>query len=275
MGRSSDLEMVLVEDMVSRRHARLWWESDQLQIEDLNSTNGTFINGEKVSQGTLKVGDRLLIGTSILKLVTTDIAPSVGSKDLESVAAQRRTSQVRTMAGNIEEIPLPDLMQLLGSSKKTGILLLRKDDDVGKIYFRKGLVFHALINDNADVSTLKSIFRLLTWDHGMFELDPPDDQSFPNEEELPVQEVLMEGLRQLDELNVLKDKLPDLRAKITLSAFLAAPLKSLGADELEILQLAHNFGSLEAVLNKSPKLDLETAEVLIKLFKQKYLVAQG
>src|SRR5207253_7144865 len=114
IGRSSDLEMVLVEDMVSRRHARIFWEGDHLAIEDFGSTNGTFVNGEKIKKATLKEGDRVLIGTSILKVVAAD--PSAGTdaskQNLENVAAARRTSQVRTMSGSLEEVPLPDLLQL-------------------------------------------------------------------------------------------------------------------------------------------------------------------
>ena len=51
VGRSSDLEMVLVEDMVSRKHARISMQGDQIWIEDLGSTNGTFVNGEKNQAG--------------------------------------------------------------------------------------------------------------------------------------------------------------------------------------------------------------------------------
>src|SRR6185503_17142733 len=82
VGRSSDLDMVLVEDMVSRRHARIACSETQIVIEDLGSTNGTFVNGEKIKRANLKVGDRVLIGTSILKVVSTDPAnPAPQKKD--------------------------------------------------------------------------------------------------------------------------------------------------------------------------------------------------
>jgi pSer/pThr/pTyr-binding forkhead associated (FHA) protein len=77
IGRSSDLDMVLVEDMVSRKHARIAMQTDQIWIEDLGSTNGTFVNGEKIKRARLKEGDRVLIGTSILKLIAGD-APKEG-----------------------------------------------------------------------------------------------------------------------------------------------------------------------------------------------------
>src|SRR5215831_8612564 len=91
VGRSSDLDMVLVEDMVSRKHARIAMQQDQIWIEDLGSTNGTFVNGEKIKRARLKEGDRVLIGTSILKLIAGDGPKDGDAKQaLENVAQQRR-----------------------------------------------------------------------------------------------------------------------------------------------------------------------------------------
>src|SRR5213075_3320836 len=72
IGRSSELDMVLVEDMVSRKHAKITTDDKAVTIQDLGSTNGTFVNGEKVRKVELKDGDRILIGTSIIKLVFVD-----------------------------------------------------------------------------------------------------------------------------------------------------------------------------------------------------------
>ncbi|MBQ4359224.1 MAG: FHA domain-containing protein, partial [Proteobacteria bacterium] len=58
IGRSSELEMVLIEDMVSRHHAKITTTEDEITIEDLGSTNGTFVNGEKITKCKLKEGDR-------------------------------------------------------------------------------------------------------------------------------------------------------------------------------------------------------------------------
>ncbi len=72
IGRSSDLDMVLVEDMVSRKHAKITTDDHVVTIQDLGSTNGTFVNGEKVRKADLKDGDRILIGTSIIKIIFVD-----------------------------------------------------------------------------------------------------------------------------------------------------------------------------------------------------------
>jgi pSer/pThr/pTyr-binding forkhead associated (FHA) protein len=277
VGRSSDLDMVLVEDMVSRKHARITMQQDQIWIEDLGSTNGSFVNGEKIKRARLKEGDRVLIGTSILKVIAGEGAVRSDTSDakanLENVAAARgRTTQARTMSGSIEEVPLPDLLQLFGTSKKSGVLVIRTEaDDTGKIFMRKGIIYFASINDLEDVPPMKSIFRMLTWQKGLFDLDPPDERELPNEITVSVQEVLMEGMRQLDEFNEIRNELPDLNTRLVLSQPVIPPLRDLKPDELDILQLAHNYGHLETVLNKSLSTDLDTVQSILKLIKGAYL----
>src|SRR5262249_26570492 len=279
VGRSSALDMVLVEDMVSRKHARIAMQQDQIWIEDLGSTNGTFVNGEKIKRARLKEGDRVLIGTSILKVIAGEGAradsPDAAKQNLENVAAARRTTQARTMSGSIEEGPLPDLLQLFATSKKSGVLVIRTEtDEVGKFFLRKGMIYFATINDLDDVPPMKSIFRMLTWQKGLFDLDPPDEREFPNELNLSVQEVLMEGLRQLDEFNELRDQLPDLHARLVLASPLMPHIRDLNAQEIDILQMSHNYAHLETVLNKSQNTDLETVQILLKLIKQQYIRAE-
>src|SRR5262249_52677235 len=135
IGRSSELDMVLVQDMVSRRHARILCTESQITIEDLGSTNGTFVNAEKISCANLKEGARVVLGTSILTVVA--VGPSAPLPRRAEMPSAGRAAQTRTMTGSIDEIPLPDLLQLLGSSKKTGTLIVRSDEDTGKINMRK------------------------------------------------------------------------------------------------------------------------------------------
>ena len=69
IGRNSDLGLVLVEEMVSRRHARLTVSPTGVVLENLSSTNGTFVNGFQLrDKTTLEENDRVLIGTSIMQL---------------------------------------------------------------------------------------------------------------------------------------------------------------------------------------------------------------
>jgi hypothetical protein len=268
VGRSSELDMVLVEDMVSRRHARIAC-GEQIVIEDLGSTNGTFVNGEKIKKATLKEGDRVLIGTSILKVVSTEPgAPAPRRQEMQSVAQR---GQTRSMTGAIDEIPLPDLLQLLGSSKKSGVLVVRSDDDIGKIFLKKGIVTFATINDVDQVPPLKSVYRMLTWTRGSFELGPPDEREMVGEISASVQELLMEGLRQIDELAVIRDKLPDISANLTVPHPLEPSLRDLAPLALDVLQLAYNHQQLAMILNQSAATDLDTARVVLSLLDGGYL----
>mgnify|MGYP000878147909 CR=1 FL=1 len=60
IGRSSDLDMVLVEDMVSRRHAKISSTDAEVYIQDMGSTNGTFVGAasEDPPQAAIDAGDR-------------------------------------------------------------------------------------------------------------------------------------------------------------------------------------------------------------------------
>jgi ABC transport system ATP-binding/permease protein len=62
MGRSPGAEFVVDAAMVSRLHCRLTAGATELHVVDLESTNGTFVNGQRVTQATLKEGDRLGVG---------------------------------------------------------------------------------------------------------------------------------------------------------------------------------------------------------------------
>jgi pSer/pThr/pTyr-binding forkhead associated (FHA) protein len=63
MGRAPRADFVVDTPLVSRVHCRFTLsESDELELEDLNSTNGTFVNGEKVTKVVLREGDIVTIG---------------------------------------------------------------------------------------------------------------------------------------------------------------------------------------------------------------------
>ena len=84
----------------------------------------------------------------------------------------------------------------------------------------------------------------------------------------------MDGMRQLDEFNRIREELPDLSARVSINAPLIPPLRDLKPEELDVLQLAHNCGVFETVLNKSLATDLETARILVKLLGGSYIHAE-
>lgn len=278
IGRSSDLDMVLVEDMVSRKHAKIATDAHRVSIEDLGSTNGTFVNGEKIRQVELKDGDRILIGTSIIKLVvlngevvSNNLSETEARSKMQVEASQRPPS--RSMSGSIDEIPLPDLIQLLSTSRKSGVLVLRTDHGTGRIYFRKGQIYFASIDDSFDGNPRKAMYRLLGWNSGFFELEPGEERQVTEEIQDSTEALLMEGMRQLDEFAVITEKLPPLSSVVTIPRPLPAPLRSLKPEELDVFEMAIGGGTLQSVFDRSRLPDLETAEVLKSLLGKGMLSA--
>ena len=66
LGRGDDLDITLEEDGVSRRHARLiFTEEGIVNLQDLGSTNGTFVNGAPIDATVLREGDRIQLGPDV------------------------------------------------------------------------------------------------------------------------------------------------------------------------------------------------------------------
>jgi hypothetical protein len=69
VGRANDATLVLNDDYASSRHARLYPQDGQWVVEDLGSTNGTYLDRQKVTQPTpVPVGVPIRIGKTVLEL---------------------------------------------------------------------------------------------------------------------------------------------------------------------------------------------------------------
>jgi pSer/pThr/pTyr-binding forkhead associated (FHA) protein len=62
VGRAARADFIVDAALVSRLHCRLTAGATELEVVDLESTNGTFVNGERADRATLKNGDRLGVG---------------------------------------------------------------------------------------------------------------------------------------------------------------------------------------------------------------------
>jgi hypothetical protein len=72
IGRVDDNTMVIDDDsFISSHHARLEVRPDGVWLVDLQSTNGSFVNGQRVSQEkSLRKGDRIQVGSTVLEMVS-------------------------------------------------------------------------------------------------------------------------------------------------------------------------------------------------------------
>jgi diguanylate cyclase (GGDEF)-like protein len=70
IGRSSRSDLPIDQESISRHHARITFDAQRHYIEDLGSTNGTFVNDLNVKRQPLKHGDQVKLGRSILKYMS-------------------------------------------------------------------------------------------------------------------------------------------------------------------------------------------------------------
>ena len=80
LGRTKHADIVIADPTVSRRHALLRFEGSTLYVEDLGSSNGTFLNDAAISHGEVKLGDRLRFGVALCEFSPS---PFAGSRNAE------------------------------------------------------------------------------------------------------------------------------------------------------------------------------------------------
>jgi len=93
IGRSADNDIVLCDDKVSRQHCRLVKENGSLLLEDLASSNGSYVNGRAVQRTRVFDGDKIRLGNHIFTVsITSDSADSDSVKVLPEPAPPRGTT---------------------------------------------------------------------------------------------------------------------------------------------------------------------------------------
>ncbi len=69
MGRDKGNMVQVIDDKVSRRHALIRWSNNGYQLVDLQSSNGVYLNDERVREASLSLHDRIRVGGTVLELI--------------------------------------------------------------------------------------------------------------------------------------------------------------------------------------------------------------
>lgn len=178
------------------------------------------------------------------------------------------------MTGFLEDIPLPDLLQLFATSKKSGCLIINTESHEGKIYLGGGRLIGATINDDTTLPMDKGFYRMMSWNSGTFMLDTYMEAKFENPINENIEAMMMEGMRLLDEIGNLGSDLPRMTDHLLLPFPLIPSLRDLTPELLDTLQIVHNFSHVETILNQSMASDLETLQDIMYLIKHEYLIVQ-
>ena len=90
IGRAPECELVLKDNRVSRRHARLQARGGLLVLTDLGSTNGTRVNGHRVTEVVLGVGDRIQVGETTIVVEGAGTGAGAGQRVAAAGASARQ-----------------------------------------------------------------------------------------------------------------------------------------------------------------------------------------
>jgi len=88
IGRRRNCDLRIPLESVSRRHCQLTREGDQLQLQDLGSRNGTFLNGKQVETSSVNAGDIIKIGPLVFAVQIDGLPEDVMGPD--STAPSKR-----------------------------------------------------------------------------------------------------------------------------------------------------------------------------------------
>jgi len=284
IGRLSTADIAIEDESVSRRHAGITLFRGEINLVDWGSRNGTLVNGQRVAQAVLRPGDLVSIGNSVFRVVKSaqpvSPLPSQPTGPEPVPTAPKPASQTISLSapaphgvfrGSLTEIGLLDVLQLLSTTHKSGQLALRCGQETGRIFLEDGQIRYACLGPAEEVDPHKALYRLLRWSSGTFELEKSDARPFPNPITEPTDALLLEGARQMDELNHLGGQLPPLDATVSLAVPLPGRLAELPQRELDFVQLVLEHGMVRRILNHFPGTDLEGYTLLLELAGRKYL----
>ncbi len=105
VGRHDDCQIRIKSSQVSRRHCELFEAGGKLAIRDLGSSNGTFVNGKKITgQQVLKSGDELTVGTVTLRVSKLGQGAAAASGSGDASAPKPKASDTAV----VDAIPADD-----------------------------------------------------------------------------------------------------------------------------------------------------------------------
>jgi hypothetical protein len=109
--------------------------------------------------------------------------------------------------GSLKELPLPDIIQLVAVSGKTGAFQLKNGSDNGQIFLRKGQIVHATVSE---IAGEQAVYEMARWGQGDFVFTPGKEPDVETVEKSNTN-LLMEAARQIDEWKILSKKIGSTR----------------------------------------------------------------
>ena len=174
--------------------------------------------------------------------------------------------------GRLQEVSLPNVIQILEVERKTGTLELERGGERAALHFDEGQIVDAAWKDHGGEM---AVYRILQWTEGAFRFDPAAAGAAPAQRiQSNNQHLLMEGMRRLDEGARLLGELPPPDRPLRTTPHLAAMLakRRPAADLKQLLDLIDGRRGIGEILQALPD-DLQALEALVRLKEHGFIEA--
>lgn len=172
LGRAAENEIVLDSHMISRVHARLFWNQDSFVLCDRGSRNGSLLNGVELIPGEfypLNDKDELRIDPFLMKFRTVEgeleLLKKIEMERLKWTHLQEKLEKLEEgefYEGNLTTYRLSQLLQLLENTKGNGTLEFRDEENalVGFLFWESGQLLNAESGSLHGLEALGELFGL-------------------------------------------------------------------------------------------------------------------
>lgn len=282
IGRHESSDLQLNSRTVSNYHAEILNENGRIVLRDLGSTNGSFVNDEKVREQTVESGDRIRIGSHVLsvrreapiskreRLLRVRRNPDgFGPGATGSIVSLRADSQdaLKTVqVAGPHDLPLADLLKMLCSNGLSVVVTLRLGSEQAGLWVRKDRIVHA---EYGSARGEKALYRVFGWADATYRIDEyPDDHALPRTIDLPVDTLIVEGMKHAGEIGALLSHLPPLDSTLVLKEDCTLPPSAYTPAELEVFQTVIRQETLVRVLESSRMTDTALLRILDGLLRK-------
>jgi CheY-like chemotaxis protein len=198
----------------------------------------------------------------LLKPLDLEKAVSLVDSHFRKLERVQEVTRVdKEIEGDLSQIPLVDFLQILSMNKKDGTITISRDRQKGFIYLQDGRIINAIIDK---IEGIKALFRLFFWGEGKLEFVPQRAAS-PVKIQSPTDNLLMEGMRQLDEWQRLKEGFPDADSQLKLKVDISQLPKGLRPITQEVFLLLEFYTRVEDIVDNCSFPDYEIYQTLQNL----------
>ena len=266
VGRHPSNDIQLRSRRVSNYHAEILSEVEGLFVRDMGSTNGTYVNDVVVRRKRLSSGDCIRIGgfTLVVCLVPRSDGLEEGARSANESFPIGTVGSILPFRGQpsslderraLRERPdttLPELLTELSHRSASALVTIRIQQEEGRIYLREGAVIHC---EHGAVRRQKALYRLLALQRGTYEIHELPSAAVPQTIHEATDNLVVEGMQQLEALDKVSAKLPPLMYEVALNESCPTAVNTLTADEVEIYQQLIRYQTVARVLDESEVTD--------------------